>query len=302
MGSTGSFDCAVIGGGVMGCSTALHLARAGMRVALIERGGLCREASGTNAGTLTLQMTRAALMPYALKGFEMWRTTSDWLGMDVGTRVLDGLSLAFTEAQAEMLESRAQSRREAGAPIEIIGPERARTIEPGLSDRVLLAAYCPVDGFAVAYLTGLAFRQALLASGVALRENQRVHTVDAGDDGFRVRFTSAALHAKRIVLAGGVWLEEMIPWLGLHIPVQCLANQLLITERVAPVMRTILGVANGKLSLKQFDNGTVLVGGGWQGKGNLDRGGAELVPRNVIGNLMLAGYAIPSLKTARIVR
>ena len=49
-----SFDAAVVGGGLLGCTVALFLARSGMRTALVERGGLCREASGTNAGTLTM--------------------------------------------------------------------------------------------------------------------------------------------------------------------------------------------------------------------------------------------------------
>lgn len=297
-----SFDCAVIGGGVMGCSTALHLARGGMRVVLLERGGLCREASGTNAGTLTMQMTRAALMPYALRGFEMWNSTREWLGMDVGMRVIDGLSLAFTDAEAEMLQERASDRRGANTPIEIIGPARALQIEPGLSDRVVLAAYCRIDGFVLAYLTGLAFRQALLADGVVVREHHRVDGVETEEHAFVIRGESCVLRAKRVVLAGGVWLNEMLPWLGVCIPVQCLVNQLLVTERTAPLMRTVIGVANGKLSLKQFDNGTVLVGGGWQGVGDSYRGGVELVARNVIGNLMLAGHAIPALRSARVVR
>ena len=48
------YDIAIIGGGALGCSSALWLARGGMKVALIERSGLCMEASGRNAGTLTL--------------------------------------------------------------------------------------------------------------------------------------------------------------------------------------------------------------------------------------------------------
>lgn len=296
------FDCAVIGGGVMGCSTALHLARGGMRVVLLDRGSLCREASGTNAGTLTMQMTRAALVPYALRGFEMWRSAREWLGMDLGMRALDGLSLAFTEPEAEMLRQRAADRRSAGSPIEIIAARRARAIEPGLGERVLLAAHCPIDGFVVAYYTGLAFRRSLLSSGVELREHHRVQQLDRAQGGFVIHFESNSLRAKRVVLAGGVWLDEMLPWLGVNIRVQCLVNQLLITERAPPLMRSVIGVANGKLSLKQFDNGTVLVGGGWQGIGDPRRGGVELVPEHVVGNLMLAGYAIPALKSVRVVR
>ena len=65
------FDVAVVGGGVMGCSTVLHLSRNQMRTIIIDSGALCSEASGTNAGTLTLNMTRAALIPYAIKGWEL---------------------------------------------------------------------------------------------------------------------------------------------------------------------------------------------------------------------------------------
>ena len=107
------FDALIVGGGLHGCMVALALARAGMKTALLERGALCREASGVNAGTLTMQMTRVALIPYALKGHEMWASARDGLG-DVGTVVCDGLSVAFTASEAEMLTLRAARRREAG--------------------------------------------------------------------------------------------------------------------------------------------------------------------------------------------
>src|ERR1700719_4443249 len=81
-----AFDTAVIGAGVMGATTALHLARAGMRTVILDRGAICREASGVNAGTLTLHMTRAALIPYAMVGRQRWINAPAWLGADVGGR------------------------------------------------------------------------------------------------------------------------------------------------------------------------------------------------------------------------
>ncbi len=151
-------DLVVIGGGVHGCTTALFAARGGLSVALVERGALCREASGVNAGTLTMQMTRVALIPYALKAHAMWADAKSWLGHDVGVVVCDGLSLAFTEREEELLSYRAGKRREAGAPITLIGGDAARKVEPGLGDGVRLAGHCKVDGYANAYLTGLAYR------------------------------------------------------------------------------------------------------------------------------------------------
>ena len=154
-----SFDAIVLGGGIMGCSTALFLARGGLSVALIERDSLCRSASGVNAGTLTLQMTRAALIPHALQGWRLWSSAADWLGHDIGVVQAPGLCLAFSDAEAELLEARAEARSKAGAPIEIITSKRALKLEPGLSKRTKLASYCQIDGYASAYLTGLSLRQ-----------------------------------------------------------------------------------------------------------------------------------------------
>ena len=304
--SSAAYDAVVIGGGVMGCSTALHLAQGGMRVALVDRGPLCREASGVNAGTLTLHMTRAALVPYAMRAWQMWMDAEKWLGMGVLATHVPGLTLAFTEAECELVELRAKARREYGAPIEVISPARAREIEPGVHPGLLKAGYCDIDGFASAYLTGRAFRHALTAAGVDVLENAPVEGIDSGDTGHVIRFGGAAsrppLQATRVVLAGGVWIENMLAWLGVQIPIKVLINQLIITERVRPVMRTVLSVANGLLSLKQFANGTVLIGGGWQGEGDRERGGVEARPQNLVGNMRLAAYALPALAEARIAR
>jgi glycine/D-amino acid oxidase-like deaminating enzyme len=297
-------DVAVIGAGAMGCSTALFLARGGMRVVLLDRGPLCRQASGVNAGTLTLQMVRAALIPYALEAWRMWMTTPEWLdGGDVLARARPGLSVAFTDAEAEMLEARAQVRRAAGAPIEIVGPAQACQIEPGLNPAIKLAGHCPMDGFASAYLTGRAFRPALLNAGVDLREHCPVAGIDPGTDGgFALRTAAGPLAAARVVLAGGVWLEPMAAWLGVKLRIRTLINQLVVTEPMAPVMRSVLGIASGLLSLKQYENGSVLIGGGWQGIGDRDSGPIAVVPENLLGNIRLAAHTIPALRQAVVLR
>jgi glycine/D-amino acid oxidase-like deaminating enzyme len=274
-----------------------------MRVVLLDRGPICREASGVNAGTLTMQMTRAALIPYALKAWELWMDAPRWLGLGVGAEQRDGLSVAFTEAEVAILEARATARRAAGAPIVLVDGARAREIEPGLTDRALLAGHCPVDGFASAYLTGRAFRVALDNAGVVLRENAAVDGVERIRGGHRLRVAGGEpIEATRVVLAGGVWLEDMARWFGITLPIKVLINQLAVTERMPPVMRSVLGIASGLLSLKQYPNGTVLIGGGWQGIGDRGRGGLAVRAENFRGNIRLAAHTIPALRDARVVR
>ncbi|MEO1091420.1 MAG: FAD-dependent oxidoreductase [Pseudomonadota bacterium] len=297
------FDCLVIGAGVMGATVALHAARGGLSTALVDRGPICREASGVNAGTLTLHMTRADLIPYAIEGWRLWTNADAWLGGDVGVVPAPGLCLAFTDDEAALLEQRSSARRAQGAPIELVDAAAARAIEPGLSAQVQLAAHCPLDGHVTAYLTGRAYRAALVEAGVTLFENMPVGGLDRAGGQFVAEVDGVAgPRGRRVVLAGGVWLEPMLGWLGVRLPIKVLVNQLAVTERLSPVMRSVLTIANGLLSLKQFDNGTVLVGGGWQGRGGRDLGGTELVPENLIGNLRLACWAVPALAKARLLR
>ena len=301
---TTAFDVAVIGGGVMGCTTALFLARAGMRVAVVERDSLCRGASGVNAGTLTLHMTRAALVPYAMRAWDMWMNTDAWLGQSVLATAAPGLSLAFTEHEKTLLQQRAAARRKYGAQIDLLDRDAALAVEPGLNPAVLQAAYCATDGFASAYLTGLAFHAALREAGVHIFEQTPATRIDRVAGMYQVSSTDDTNHidATRLVMAGGVWLEPLLAMLDIDIPVKTLVNQLIVTERMPPVMQSVLGIANGLLSMKQFANGSVLIGGGWQGVGDRVRGAVETVPDNLIGNLRLAQHVIPALAQARVAR
>ncbi|MGH6814443.1 MAG: NAD(P)/FAD-dependent oxidoreductase [Hyphomicrobiaceae bacterium] len=296
------YDLLVVGGGIYGCTVALFAARGGMTVASIERDRLCRRASGVNAGTLTMQMTRVALIPYALQAHAMWASAGHWLGHDVGVVVCDGLSLAFTEQEEELLAYRAGKRREAGAPIVLVSGRQAKEIEPGLSDRVRLAGHCRADGYANSYLTGLAYRRALLEAGVHIYERTSASAVDREPSLFTVRTDRGLFSGRRLVIAGGTWIEPMLAWLGIALPIETLVNQLCVTERVRPVMRTQVGIASGLLSLKQYPHGTVVIGGGWRGTGSRDTGQTALLPENIVGNIRLACHAIPGLRAARLAR
>ena len=299
----GMYDVAVIGGGIMGCSTALHLSRHKLKTIIIDSGALCCEASGVNAGTLTLNMTRSSLIPYAIKGWELWNNTEQWLLGDVGTRSVNGLSLAFTEEEEELLVKRAEARKAMGAPIELVSRKTAQQLEPGLSKSVRAAAWCSKDGFTSAYLTGHAFQKTLGNENVQIKEYSKVNKIENENSYFIIYNENGEfVKSKRIVLAGGVWLEYMLSLLNICIPIRCLVNQLIITERISPVMKTVLSIANGLLSLKQFANGTVLIGGGWQGIGDTERGGVEAIPKNIIGNIRLACHVIPKLRLGRMAR
>ena len=298
----GPFDAAVVGGGILGCTTALHLARGGMRVVLLDKGPLCRQASGVNAGTLSLQYVTPAAIPYARKGRELWLDAQSWLGMDMGAKAKGCLTLAFTEEEAHLLAERTALRRDAGSPIEMVGVNRARQLEPELTARVKAAAHCTEDGLANASLTGRAYRVALPRAGADVREDSAVEAVARDSDGFSLSTGLGEVAARRVVLAAGAWSARLAATMGVRLDLGLNVNQVNVTERLPPLIRNTLGVVWQRLTLKQAPNGSVLIGGGWQGVADLDSDDSRIIPHNAINNVRLARHAVPALKGARIVR
>ena len=297
-----TFDALVVGGGILGCSTALNLARGGLRVAVLEKDTLFRNASGVNAGTLAMQTKTPHMIPYHLRALELWRTTADWLGMDCGYQMRGSLNMAFTEAEAEILHSLVPERVAAGAPIEFIGRNRVRELEPGLADTAIVVSYCAIDGYADSTRTGWAYRRALAAAGVDVREGIAVTDVQRGDGGFEVTTTAGTWKTRRLVLAAGPWLAQAAAMLGVTLRVEYQVVQMAVTERAPRGLHNVVSSATNLLTLKQAANGSYLIGGGWAALGDPNGGDTAFVRENITGNLRLAETCLPALKGMRLVR
>ena len=293
------FDLVVVGAGVMGATAALRAAQGGMRVVVVERDGVGSGASGVNAGTLSLQIKRVALMKYALLGHAWWRDAGD----AVGFHRTGGYTLAFNAREQALLESRMTLKREAGAPIEFVTPAQVGAREPALTDRIVAASYCAEDGHADSTRTGVHLRALLREASIDVREHTPVCGIDAGDAGFRVTTGNAGtILARRLLLAAGAWTKSLAALLHVDLPISTRVNTVSVTEPGRKVLTAGIGHATGLLTLKQKDNGSFLIGGGWQGRGSPDTGRGDVAGDTLRQNLQLARFAVPALAQARVVR
>ena len=295
---TVQYDIAVIGGGIMGCATALRMAEGGMHATVLDQGDLGQGASGVNAGTLSLQIKRVKLMPYALKGHQEWEAMGD----AVGFRKTGGYTLAFTERESELLHERQTLKAEAGAPIEFVSNNHIRNAEPNLTQKVISASYCPDDGYANSSLTGQYYRGRLRDQGIPYRERCPVTAIARNAAGFALDTPQGEITASRILMATGAWLKPTAAMLGVDLPVNARINTVSVTERLKPLTSTVIGHATGLLTMKQKTNGTVLIGGGWQGRGTPQEGRGQVTAGSLQPNLALAQFALPALANARIMR
>lgn len=291
-------DIAIIGGGIMGCASALRMAEGGVRPIVLDQGDLGQGASGVNAGTLSLQIKRVKLMPYALRGHHEWEAMGD----AVGFHKTGGYTLAFTEREAELLHERQTLKAEAGAPIEFVSTNQLHAAEPMLTRKVLAASYCAEDGYANSSLTGQYFRGRLRDQGIDYRERCPVTAVTREAQGFALETPQGVIRANRLLLAAGAWLKPVAAMLGVDLPVNARINTVSVTERMPKLTSTVIGHATGLLTMKQKPNGTVLVGGGWQGRGTPQEGRGQVMAESVRPNLALAQFALPALANARVLR
>lgn len=293
-----AFDIAVVGGGIMGCGTALRVAEGGMRAIVIEQGDLGQGASGVNAGTLSLQIKRVKLMEYAVRGHREWQR----MGEAVGFHKTGGYSLAFTDREAGLLQERMELKRQAGAPIVFRSPAELRRDEPGLSHKVMAASFCSEDGFADSSLTGRYYRTALTQAGVTWRERSPVVAIDRAEGGFVLQAGGEPVFARRLLLACGGWMQGLAAKLDVRLPLRVRVNTVSVTERGPRLIGTVIGHATGLLTMKQKPNGTLLIGGGWQGTGRPEQGPGRVATDSLLTNLQLARHALPALGGWRIVR
>lgn len=295
---TERYDIAIIGGGIMGCRTAIQLAKGGMRAVVVDKSDLGQGASGVNAGTLSLQIKRVKLMPYALKGYAEWES----YGNAVGFSRTGGYTLAFTEEEAALLRERQKMKKDAGAPIDFLTMNTLRDREPEISSDVVAASYCPLDGYANASRTGQFFRNWLNELDIPFREHSQVTAITRLANGFELTTTNGTIYASRLLLAAGAYVKPLADMLGTNLPIHARVNTVSVTEAIPPLFSGVIGHATGLLTMKQKSNGTVLIGGGWQGTGTPETGRGHIDKTNLVSNFALAVHAVPGLATARILR
>jgi sarcosine oxidase subunit beta len=300
---TKTSDVLVIGGGLHGMSAALHLARDGADVRLVERETIGRHASGVNAGGVRRLGRHVAEIPLAEAALPLWRAMPDLVGDDCGFTPSGQVKIAENEADLEMLSERAAEVRSLGySHEEIIGLAELRSLIPAAADHCAGAMIVRGDGFADPYRTCIAFRRAAVAAGVRIDEGVAVIGLERQKGVWRVRTTAGGYQAPEVVNCAGAWGAVLAGQLGEPVPVRAAAYMMMVTGPLPRFVDPVIGLASRKLSLKQMANGTVVIGGGFEGEPDVARGATALDIQGLAKSAGIASSVFPVLRNARLVR
>ncbi|MCC7425769.1 MAG: FAD-binding oxidoreductase [Alphaproteobacteria bacterium] len=295
-------DVAVIGGGVVGLFAALFLQRAGRSVAVLERAAIWSDASGANAGTIAVQNKRHEVVPLTRLAIRLWPTLKAEYGIDTAYSRPGGLRVAASETGVARLRRDAEKQAGAGLEIEWLEGNRLRDCAPWLGPSVRAATLCPEDGQASPLVTGIALSAALRQRGVALCTHAGVHQIARNGAQFVLDTPRGPLRAGAILIAAGVWSADVAALLGARLPLAVDVNMLSATEPAPALLDRVVTHADGVLSLKQYGNGTCLIGGGWQGQGDVSTGTRALDYENLLHNMRAAVSVVPGLAQVQLLR
>lgn len=269
--STQAIDTLVIGGGLHGLSAALHLARAGRRVAILERSWVGRHASGASAAGVRTLNRNPAEVPISLESMEMWHRIEGIVGDHCGFHARGQICVAEGAAQFSGLEKRFALMRKAGyRHEELVGQAELLKLVPAISPHCFGALVVRSDGAADPHRTLKAFRHSAEAAGVTIHEGLGVTAVERVGCDWRVRTNARDFVAPTIVNAAGAWSGTIAAMVGDDIPLGHKASMMIVTERIAPLLDPVVTAVGRSLSFKQSDQGTLVIGGGLQGRADVE--------------------------------
>lgn len=296
-------DVVVIGGGLHGCSAALHLARAGRSVIVIEKDYVARHASGVNAGGVRRLGRHLAEVPLSVASMEMWHRIEELVDDCCGFESHGQVKVAESEADVEKLRERAAAVRAIGFHHEeLIDDRELRELVPAISSHCAGGLVSRRDGAALPFRTTLAFKRKAERLGVGFFEGARVSGLAREAGVWRVATDRGSFEAPAVVNAGGAWGGNIAALIGEPVPVEAAAYMLMISAPVAPFVKPVVGAASRALSFKQFANGTVLIGGGYKGRAWPETNRTALDFGKLGENAGIAAEIFPCMRHAEIVR
>ena len=218
-------EVVIIGGGIVGLSTAHYVADRGADVTLYEQGSLGTGSTARAAGGIRSQFSTPVNVELSLASKRVWDAFEAEFGVDIGLRKTGYLFLARSEATAERFRENVRTQRDRGAESEYLAPAEAVEHCPGLDPEPFVgASYNPDDGVADPNLAVQGYAAAAREGGVDVRTGVAVTDIHrAGGRVVGVEVTAggdAERHEADVVVnAAGAWAPRVAALAGVDLPI-----------------------------------------------------------------------------------
>jgi len=232
-----SADVVVVGSGAFGASAAYHLARRGVRVAVLDRAALASQTSPRAAGLTSQVRATPALTRLAQRAVTKLAAFTTETGQPLRFTQSGALKIARTERDAEQLAREVARGATVGVPIDFVSVAEARRRLPILAERGIVAiTWSPTDCNVEPSELPLGYCRAAEKLGAVLFPHTPATGFEIGARGVEaVRTPHGVIASGAVVDAAGAWARIVATALGAPLPVVATRHQLLITESIPGV-------------------------------------------------------------------
>lgn len=228
----------VIGGGIIGCSTAYHLGKLGWTdTVLLERNKLTSGTTFHAAGLVGQLRTSANITQLLGYSVELYKKLEAETGLQTGWKMNGGLRLACNPERWTEVRRQATTAHSFGLEMHLLSPQEAQDLWPLMTiDDLVGAAFLPTDGQAnPSDITQSLARGARMA-GVKIFEDTPVIRIIVEDGRIRgVETPHGTIECEKVVCCAGQWSRVLAGSVGVNVPLVSVEHQYMITEKIAGV-------------------------------------------------------------------
>ncbi|SFV29746.1 GcvT family protein [Hyphomicrobium facile] len=230
----------IIGGGIVGCSVAYHLAKLGQKdVVLLERNKLTSGSTWHAAGAIGQLRSSSNITRLLGYSVELYDRLEAETGQATGWVKNGSLRLARTKERRAEFERAATTARSFGLQFDIITPAEAKEIVPQIDITGLdCAGFVPSDGVGNPSDITMALAKGARQGGVRIFEDVVVTAVETDNGSVEAVVTNRGRIACDIVVnCGGIWAPELGRMAGVNVPLQPAYHQYFVTEQIEGLRR-----------------------------------------------------------------
>ena len=222
----------IIGGGVMGASTAYHLAKLGYKdIVLVEKKQLASGSTSLSAGGVRLQFSSEANIRIAMESLQTFERFEEEFEAEIDFRQHGYLFLATDPRDWAEFQTNAVVQQRAGVPVRLLSPEEIHDMAPYLyMEDVMGGTFCPRDGYADPYSVTMGFAKQARRLGVNIREETEALDIKVSEGKVRAVTTNEGEIATPVVVnVAGPWAAQVSRMAGLELPVTPYRRQVFVT-------------------------------------------------------------------------
>lgn len=254
----------IIGGGIIGCSTAYHLAKMGVECTLLERKKLTSGTTFHAAGLVGQLRSNANITQLLGYSVDLYNKIEDEVGLGTGWKMNGGLRLACTPERWTEVKRQATTAHSFGLQMDLLTPQEALELWPLMNiDDVIGAAFMPTDGQANPSDITQALAKGARMAGAKILEDCKVLDLEIDKGKIRAVITEhGRIECEKVILCAGQWSREFAARFGVNVPLVSMEHQYMVTEAIKGMPKNLPTLRDpDRLTYYKEEVGGLVMGG-----------------------------------------